>query len=107
MAPAFLGFRGARRIGNRRGLADRSERIAELVRERREEEVFSLVGLAQGRFGTLSARDLMLCRLVKARVVHGNCGLRRDTADDAFGPLSEHAYGRMAEKQPAEHVSRA
>ena len=83
----FCASVAAGRLRDQRGLADRRERIAQLVRERREELVLAPVGFAQRRLGALAARDLALRRLVQPRVVDGDRGLRRE-ADERAAPCA-------------------
>ena len=73
-----------------RGLADRRQRIAQLVRERRQKFVLALIGFAQRRFGALAARNLALRRFVQARVVHGHRRLRGDADHELLRAFGEH-----------------
>jgi hypothetical protein len=51
--------------------------------------------------------DLALRRLVKARVVDGDGGLRGDPGDDALRALGEHGGRAVAEEEAAERLARA
>ena len=91
-----------------RGLANRRQRIAQLVRQRRQELILALVDFAQCGFGALAAGDLALRRLVQARVVHGRPppGPRRRRRAARRARVNTVHVG-MAEEQSAHHLAGA
>ena len=62
MAPSLLRIRRGCHLRDQRCLPDRCERIAQLVRKRRQKLIFAPVGLAQRGFGLFSPCDLCLCQ---------------------------------------------
>ena len=57
-APLALALVGGVRIEDAHGVADRRQRIAQLVRQRRQELVLAAIGLEQCALGVLEAADV-------------------------------------------------
>jgi hypothetical protein len=108
---AFAHFRQPQQLG---GAGDRRQRIAQLVRQHRQELVLHLVvALGLGARRALARQDLLaflgraLCDLDQARIVDRDRGLHGKGADQLLGAGIEHARLRVAEEQAADHLARA
>ena len=110
-AQPLVHFGQAQELGRAR---DRRQRIAQFVRQHREELVLHLVvALGLGARGALAGQQLFaflrraLGHVVQARIVDRDRGLHGEGADQFLAARVEHGRLRVAEEQAADHFARA